>query len=203
MPSRSDDELDYLLSRGKLGGSQRARIFEAAVAGARGGFWTRCRAKLAWSAGGLVLAGGVAAMLMTLHAEQEGGPSFRSKGSTDAALIGAFCLGAQLSACPAGSKLAFALEGGRDAGGFLTAYADPIGTGERVWYLTNEPAAAAHADASRRLLTKGALIPEGQPPGSYRVHAIFSRDRLAREALVRVQAAQTLAKADFDLVVSP
>jgi hypothetical protein len=203
MPSRSDDELDFLLSRGKLGGSQRARILEEAVAGSRGGFWTRWRAKLAWSAGGLVLAGGVAAMLMTLHAEEENGPSFRSKGSANAPLIVAFCLGAQLSACPAGSKLAFALEGGRDAGGFLTAYADPIGTGERVWYLTNEPAAEAQADGSRRLFTKGALIPEGQPRGSYRVHAIFSRHRVAREALVGLPAAQTLAKADFDLVVSP
>jgi hypothetical protein len=65
--------------------------------------------------------------------------SFQAKGAGDAPVIIVSCLRAQVSACPSGSRVAFALEGGHDQGGFLTAYADPIAAGERVWLLTNEP----------------------------------------------------------------
>ena len=92
------------------------------------------------------------------------------------------CLDGQLSRCPIGSRVAFALEGGRDAG-FLTAYAQPVRRGERIWYLANESVGAPQGDASVRVVGKAALVGEGQPPGSYRVHAIFTRHPVAREAL--------------------
>src|SRR5262245_62127222 len=108
----SDDEIDRLLSRGKLGGSQRERILKAALAASREGFWARWRGKLAWSAGGLVAATGAAALLLSLRAADDGASSFQAKGPGDAPLIVVSCLGAQVSACPRGSKVAFALEGG-------------------------------------------------------------------------------------------
>jgi len=74
MSPRSDDELDYLLSRGKLGGSQRRRILNGALAASREGLWARWRGRLAWSAGGLTLATGVAALLLILRAPQEESP---------------------------------------------------------------------------------------------------------------------------------
>jgi hypothetical protein len=206
MSPRSDDEMDYLLSRGKLGGSQRRRILDAALAAARTPFWARWRGRLAWSGGALALAGGAALLLLTLRApstDGDGASSFQVKGPGDAPLITASCLGAQVTACPSGSRLAFALEGGRDAGGFLSAYAVPTPGGERIWYLTNEPVGAPNADASARVLAKAALIGDGQPAGSYRVHVIFSGRALAREALSSLRAGDALAHLELELVVPP
>ena len=174
------------------------------MAASREGFWARWRGKLAWSGGGLALATGAALLLLTLRAPSRDGPaSFQVKGSEDAPLIIVSCLGAEVSACPTGSRLAFAIEGGRDEGGFLTAYAEPTARGERVWYLNNESVTASQSERSPRVIRKAALIGAGQPPGSYRVHAIFSRRPVAREALVGLAPDDTLARVEVDLVVSP
>ena len=204
MSPPSDDEIDHLLSRGKLGGSQRQRILDAALAASREGFWARWRGKLAWSAGGLAFATGAAVLVLTLRASPtDGEAAFRVKGAGAAPVIVVSCLGAQVSACPPGSRVGFALDGGRDQGGFLTAYADPTAGGERVWYLTNEPVGAAPGDATPRVIRKAALIGDGQPPGRYRVHVIFSRGPVAREALAGLEPAHTLARVELELVVAP
>jgi hypothetical protein len=200
MSPRSDDELDVLLSRGKLGGSQRARILGAALDASRAGLWARWRARLAWTAAGLTLATGAAVLLLIVRAPQDG---FQAKGRADAPLITVACLGGQVTACPPGAKVAFALEGGRDKGGFLTSYADPVGPGERVWYLTNEAVGAAPGDSSPRVIRKAAVVGGGQPAGRYRVHALFSRAPVAREALSSLPAAELLARTDLELVVRP
>ena len=203
MSPRSDDELDVLLSRGKLGGSQRERILEAAMDASRAGLWARWRARLAWSAAGLTLATGVAASLLILRAPQDGSTGFQAKGPADAPLITVACLGGQVTACPPGSKVAFALEGGHDKGGFLTCYADPVGPGERIWYLTNEAVGAAPGDSSPRVIRKAAVVGGGQPAGRYRVHAVFSRGPVARDTLASLPADELLAHTTLDLVVRP
>ena len=201
MSPPSDDELDYLLSRGNLGGSQRQRILKAAVAASRDGFWARWQGRLAWSVGGLTLAAGAAALL--LFAQRPNADAFQIKGPGDAPLVTVVCLGASLNACPPGSRVAFALEGGRDKGGYFTAYADPINPGERIWYLTNEPVGASSGEASSRVLSKAAIVGNGQPAGAYRIHAIFSRRPVARETLARLPVTETLARTAQELVVSP
>jgi hypothetical protein len=203
MSPPDDDELDYLLSRGKLGGSQRERILKAALSASREGFWERWRGKIAWSAGGLAFATGAAVLLLVLRAPRDDAASFQVKGPGDAPLIVVSCLGAQVNACPSGSKVAFALEGGRDKGGFLTAYAQPSTPGERVWYLTNEAVVEAATGTEPRVIRKAALIGNGHPPGSYRVHAFYTRRPVAREALADLAPGDTLAKVELDLVVSP
>jgi hypothetical protein len=200
MPAPSDDEIDYLLSRGKLGGSQRRRILDGVLTASREGFWARWRGRLTWSAGGLVLATGAAAVLLLAGGRHNDTEPFRAKGWSDAPLISVSCLDGQLSRCPIGSRVAFALEGGRDAG-FLTAYAQPVRRGERIWYLANESVGAPQSDASVRVVGKAALVGEGQPPGSYRVHAIFTRHPVAREALASVSADEALARLETELVV--
>lgn len=203
MSPPSDDEIDYLLSRGKLGGSQRQRILDAALVGSREGFWARWRGKVAWSGGGLAVALGAVVLVLTQRTPPAGEAAFQVKGAGDAPLIVVSCLGALVSACPSGSRVAFALEGGRDEGGFLTVYADPTEAGERVWYLTNEPVGAPPGDATPRVIRKAALVGDGQPPGGYRVHAIFSRAPVAREALAGLAPADTLARVEVELVVAP
>jgi hypothetical protein len=199
----SDDEIDYLLSRGKLGGPQRSRILKAALTASRPGFWSRWRRPFRWGAGGLVLATGAAALVLTFRAPLDGEGGFRAKGPGDAPLITLACLGATVTACPTGSRLVFALDGGHDKGGFLTAYADPAAAGERIWFLSNEPVAAPAGDSPSRVITKAALVGEGQPPGHYRVRAVFSRQPVARDALSALAAADTLARVEIELVVSP
>lgn len=203
MSPRSDDKLDYLLSRGKLGGSQRQRVLKAALTASREGFWARWRGRFAWSAGGLTLAAGAAALLLLLRNPHTEDAAFQIKGPGDAPLVTVACLGASLTACPPGSKVAFALEGGHDKGGYFTAYAEPTKPGERIWYLTNEAVGAPAGDASSRVLSKAAIVGDGQPAGAYRVHAIFSRRPVAREALATLPPADTLARTELELVVRP
>jgi hypothetical protein len=199
----SDDEIDYLLSRGKLGGSQRSRILKAALTASREGFWARWRRPFRWGAGGLVLATGAAALVLGFRAPTDGAAGFRAKGPDEAPLITLACLGAMVTACPTGARLVFALDGGHDEGGFLTAYAEPTAAGERIWLLTNEPVAAPAADSPSRVVGKAALVGEGQPPGRYRVRAVLTRRPVAREALPALAAADTLARVEVELVVSP
>jgi hypothetical protein len=208
MSPPSDDELDYLLSRGRLGGSQRDRILKTALGSSRDTVAAGWRRRIAWSAGTLAFATSAVVLLLTLgrsaeeSAEQQQAV-FRVKGPGDAPLIVMSCLGGRLDACPTGSKLAFALEGGRDKGGFLTSYAEPASPRERIWYLTNESVDAAGTDASLRVVRKAALIGETQPPGTYRVHAILSRRPVARDALAKLTSADALARVDLELVVVP
>ncbi|MBW8879814.1 MAG: hypothetical protein JF614_33205 [Acidobacteria bacterium] len=203
MSRPSDDEMDYLLSRGRLGGSQRRRILDTALAASRPRPWARWRALLAWGGGGVALAAGAAVLLLALRPKgDDGGGGFQVKGG-NAPLITLTCLGASVAACPPGSKLAFSLDGGRDRGGFLSAYADPVESGQRVWYLHGESVGAANADFAPRVVPRGALVGPGQPVGRYRVHAVFSRRPVSREALGSLAPADVLARMDLDLVVSP
>jgi hypothetical protein len=202
MSPRSDDEIDYLLSRGKLGAKQRQRIFDAALSASRDGLWARWRGRLGWSAGGLMLATGVAVALLVLRAPDRDAAGFGVKGASGGTLITVACLGAEMTACPSGSKLAFAIEGGRDNGGFLTAYAEPIGPGERIWYLSNEPVGAPQGDGAR-VLKKAAVIGDGQPAGRYRVHAIFVPGPVVRETLTAGPRDDALARVELELVVAP
>jgi hypothetical protein len=203
MSPPSNDELDYLLSRGKLGGSQRQRILKAALAGSREGCGAHWRGRLTWSAGGLTLAAGVAALLVFARRPNGDDAGFQIKGPGNAPLVTVVCLGASMTACPSGSRVAFALEGGRDKGGYFTAYADPIKPGERIWYLNNEAVGASSGETSSRVLSKVAIVGDGQPVGAYRVYAIFSRRPVARETLASLPSADTLARTEQDLVVAP
>jgi hypothetical protein len=204
MSPPSDDELDYLLSRGKLGGSQRDRVLKAALTASRDTIAAGWRRRIAWSAGSLAFATCAVVLLVTLRPSREEGPgAFQIKGPGDAPLILLSCLGGQLDGCPSGSKLAFALDGGHDKGGFLTSYGEPTSSGERIWYLSNEAVDAAGADASLRVIRKAALIGEEQPPGIYRVQAILSRRPVARDELAKLTSVDTLARIDLELVVVP
>jgi hypothetical protein len=204
MSPPSDNELDYLLSRGKLGGSQRDQILHVALTASRKAVAAGWRRRVTWAAGSLALAACAVVLLVTVRRSGGDGPAaFQIKGPGDAPLIVLSCLGGQLDGCPSGSKLAFALDGGRDQGGFFTSYAEPTGSGERIWYVTNESVDAAGTDASLRVIRKAAVIGDEQPPGTYLVHSILSRRPVARNALATLTSADTLARVELELVVVP
>jgi hypothetical protein len=137
-----------------------------------------------------------------------GGPDvdLRDKGAAAGTpVVDMTCLGGSIGACPRGSRVAFSLEGGRAEAAFVTAYAEPIAGGQRVWYLASQPvdAPAAGAPRSVRVVSKGAIVGDEQPPGRYRVEVAVTRRAVDRADLPRLGPADLVARAHFELVVAP
>ena len=97
------------------------------------------------------------------------------------------CTSGTLAACPRGAKVVFAVRGGAP-GGYLAAWADPVGGGERVWYFSAEgqsPHLAAGA-AGASALARGVRIGAELAAGTYDVHMVLSTDPLARVAVAHL-----------------
>ena len=190
MSDPSDKEVDYLLARGTLSGSRREQILREVLTSARAKPARARRRWWAWGGGtGLALAAGTAAVLLWPRVPNQG--DFRVKGNTGAPpAIEMTCLGASVKACPRGSLVAFQVDG---AGGFLSAYADPVPGGERIWYLTNEPVRGP-------VIPKAARIGAEHRPGAYRVEVVLSRQAVPVAELV---GPDVIARAQFELRVTP
>ncbi len=204
----SDDDIDHLLSQGRLGRAHKERLLRRVLGSIPSPPVTVDRpSRRRWHVlGVLPLACGAVILALWWRPNGERGSSFRAKGTPALApVVGMSCLGGSVRACPSGSRIAFWLEGGTQETGFITAYADPAGGGERVWYLTNEPASAVSANlpGSPSVVPKAAVIGREQSSGRYGVHVIFTRRPVAHADLRRLSPAETVTRADFDLVVSP
>ena len=142
----SDDDIDYLLSQGRLGRAHKERLLRRVLASIPSPPVTVHRpSRRRWQVLG-VLPLACAAVILALwwRPAVEKGSTLRAKGTPALApVVGMSCLGGSVRACPSGSRIVLWLEGGTQETGFITAYADPVGGGERVWYLTNEPASNA------------------------------------------------------------
>jgi hypothetical protein len=201
MPEPSDDEVDYLLSRGGLSGDKRDQILQNVLSSTAAQPVPARRRWWAWGGGmGLALTAGAAAILLWPRAQQPSA-DFRAKGAPDpAVLLGMACLGATVKACPRGALVAFTLDGangtGDGAGRFVSAYADPVPGGERIWYLTNEPLVDG-------IVSKAARVGDEHAPGPYRVKAMLTTQALPRDVLVGGADAAVVARATFDLEVIP
>jgi hypothetical protein len=193
--------VDYLLSAGQLGGSQRDRIF-ARLAESLHAQERRPadRARVVIRRLGVVgLAACVAVLALMIG--PRGAPErdqFRSKGGAAMAIpssiaIDVACLHGTLSACSRGSLLAFSVDGG----GFVTAYLDSAGPSRRVWLLRNEPT-AAQAPGATGLLARGARLPEDQLPGRYGLAVLITRRPLSL-AGPGPQSTPTPVPAELDL----
>jgi len=136
----------------------------------------------------------------------EAGSTLRAKGApSEVPIIAMSCLGGSLNACPTGSRIAFWLEGGREEPEFVTAYADSVVDGERVWYLTNEAvsAAASRSTSSLRAVSRAALVGREQASGRYRVSVVVTRRPVPRAQLAQLTPDVMLTRASFDLLVLP
>ena len=190
MADPSDDELDRLLSRGRLGQARKRRMLRDVLASVQASEVPARRFRWRWpSLAVLSLSGGLAAAAFWARPFAEAPSALREKGPpAGAPVIAMACLGGSLGACPPGSRIAFWLEGDRKEPAFVTAYADPVGGGERVWYLTNEA------------VPRAALVGKEQSSGRYRVSAILTRRPVER---TRLTPDTIVAHAVFDLVISP
>jgi hypothetical protein len=189
----SDDEVDRLLSRGRLGQEDKQRILGSVLASVPASEPRPRRRRWRWPAFAIIsLSGALAFALVWVRPARESGSEVREKGAAGKApIISISCLGGSLGACPTGSRIAFWLEGEFKEPGFVTAYAEPAAAGDRVWLLTNQP------------VPKAAVIGEGQPAGRYRVTAVLTSRPVEHAEVARLSPDVVLARATFDLVVSP
>ncbi|HEY7373932.1 MAG TPA: hypothetical protein VIF57_17360 [Polyangia bacterium] len=189
-PPRTDDEVDYLLSAGRLGSAQRDRIF-AAVAAATS---SRPRRRFA-ARRGAALAGAAALAALFGVSTSRRAPldrdAFRDKGAAPAAAsVGVACLRATLAACPRGSVLAFSVRGAT-ADTLVTAVMRPAGGGDTTSLLTDEPT-SQRAPSDTELLARGARIPVEQPPGRYTIEVLLTR-RSPKDVVARARIETTVS----------
>ena len=200
----SDDEVDYLLSGGRLGGSQRSQIFEGVVESlgrleSRAASSTRPR----WWPRAMILGAmaSVVCAVLWMRSSTEG-RHFATKGTpapAGTAAMDVACLYATLAACPPGSILAFSARGAAPAM-FVTAYLEPAGPGPRVWLLANEPVSGQVPHAAG-LLARGVRIPDDQEAGAYFVEAIVTARPLSRDEAVRRRDGDVMARGRFQMTV--
>jgi hypothetical protein len=209
-PTRQSDAIDYLLSAGRLSGTQRDRIEGSILDGVRRQQRLgRLRRTLGVLGG---LAAGATVLVLVLLRGAADGQVFREKGSREAAarpLLDMGCLEAALDACPAGSTLGFSARTDGEKM-FVTAFAEAAGSvadGSRIWYLFNEPlpspAHGADVVGTTRVIGKGAKVGGDHQHGRYRVTLLLTRRPLSRtEAALHAPAGDVVAaRAERDLVV--
>jgi hypothetical protein len=189
----SDDEVDHLLSRGTLPREHKQRMLGHILASVQTSPARRPPSKWRWPAFAVLsLSTTVAVALLWARPSARTDSSLRDKGGgAEAPILAVACLEGSLGACPVGSRIAFWTEGGRKAPGSVTAYADPVAGGERIWYLTNEA------------LPKAALVDKEQRPGRYRINVFMTQHPVARAELARLGPDVIVAHASFNLVVAP
>lgn len=193
MSELSDDEVDRLLSRGRLGQEDQQRILGSVLASVQASEPRPRRRRWRWPAFAIIsLSGALALALVWVRPAREPGSDVRDKGAAGPApIIAMSCLGGSLGACPTGSRIAFWLEGQAKDPGFVTAYAEPAAAGERVWLLTNQT------------VPKAAVIGEGRASGRYHVTVVLTRRPVEHAEVGRLGQEVVVARATFDLVVSP
>ncbi len=200
MTDRSEEELDRLLARGRMGAPGRERVLGKVLEAA-----APRRSRLASWAGVLafVSAGAVAATFLLVHGRVQPDGSFTSKGGTAGASprVEASCIDGDPARCAIGSTLVFRAEN-CEAGGYLAAYAEragssgdtpkPPGSTDRIWYFPskNDPTLPSIAPrAELQVLARGARIGSEHAPGPYVVTTILLAHPLTREQITEIAGA--------------
>jgi len=215
-PNPTDEQLEALLGRGRLGDRTRQRVLDdvlARVAGDAGrrsapprqSRW-RWRALLAMAAAGGAVAAVVTRGVPSSSLTDRG---FRARGaSAGATTAGAYvldlgCSNGALDRCPLGSTLVFRAQIA-PPGGYLLGYADPIfAGGQRIWYFAGPGAPLLAPSDAPRMVARGVRLAAGHAPGAYAVHLLVAR-RPLREAEVLAPAADdVIATRVVRLVVAP
>jgi hypothetical protein len=201
--SKSDEQLDALLSRGRLSGPERDRILKTVLdrsAAPRPARWSR------WLLGGtvaLAAAGTAGVLLLPRLAPEPSGLTARGGGAPGAGVeIELGCVEGSLDRCPVGGTLLFAVRG-EQARGFLGAYARPAGGGETIWYFSSEgesPAVAAQG-AGLQALSRGIRLGPEHQPGRYQVVVVLAEAAPAKQALQAAESPGELARRSFELTV--
>jgi hypothetical protein len=195
----SDRQIDALLARGDLSGPESDRILETVLARrAHRPLWRRLLAPV----GGLTLATAAALLLVAGPFGRGNTPEFAARGTgvgTDD--LDVACDGGTRSACPRGSTLLFVAREGA-AAGYLAAWAEPIGGGDRIWYFSAEGEAPRIAPTTgTQPLSRGVLIGPEHATGEYRIHLVLSAAPLRKAELLGANPPGVLLHQELPLVV--
>jgi hypothetical protein len=196
-PIRNKEEIDSLLGRGSIGATRRDAILQTVLA--RIGAESPARTRWRWSFAGLGTVAVVAAAIFLLlpRFTQPGLSPFRAKGTAAkppaTSSVELECLGATLDACPTGSLLVVRVTGVR---GYVSAWADPVGGGERIWYFS----ADSHTPLVDAVLTPSASTTRAIKIGpehlasTYVVEIRVTEQPMRREDLMRMPESTALAR---------
>ena len=109
-------------------------------------------------------------------------PEFATRGApvTDSAAFRPLCTGSALARCKQGSALGFEVTGSSERQYFAAFARRPDGV--VVWYLpeANGVSVRLDANASSRVLDRGARLGNEEPPGQYELYGVFSQQPLTR-----------------------
>ena len=194
-----DEDLQRLLSRGRLGGPARERVLDRVldkVAPAR-------RKRRAWLVPlALALGSGVALLVLVVRPRpEEGSWGARGGAARSAVTLDARC--ADAAGCRPGATLIFSAFGA-PAPGFLGAYAQPAGGGERIWYFSAEteaPPVPVSAQATQPA-SRGIVIGPEHRPGPYQVHLFLCGTPLSQAVLLEGRDPRILARAVVPLAIA-
>jgi hypothetical protein len=198
----SRHHLDRLLARGALSGQERedvlARVLEKTARPARR---SRVRPAILGVAGFAACAAVVTAVAVAWQGRDTG--AFASRGGQDQGIhVEIACSGARLSACPVGSHLVFSASGA--APGYLTAWAEPVAGGERIWYFSAEHGApTVPPTATASPLDRAVEIGPEHAIGKYVVHILVGTHPFSREQALRGDPASVLASETAAIEVVP
>jgi hypothetical protein len=205
-PRLSREQLDTLLGRGGIGATRRDTILENVLARVQA--TSPARRFWRWTFAGLGVAATVAALFLLIpRLSQPALSPFRAKGATPPTVKPTAwleCLGATLRACPTGSLLAVQAMGVR---GYLSAWAQPVAGGERIWYFSAETSSPLvegslpASDSPQRAVKVG---PE-HAAGSYVVEIRVTKRPLNHEEILRASDGEMLvaSQATLTVVASP
>jgi hypothetical protein len=196
-----DDSLHVLLSRGRLSGPQRDRIFENAFGAARS--VRRFRRPALALAALLPVAAGLALFLRSAPERGEARPTgwLAAKGSVREPEFGARCPERAPGTCRVGDRLIFELDGA-NSGGFFAAYAD-CEARERIWYFPARGAtmAAVPATEGHTVFEQAARIGKEHGVGRCVVH-LFLLDRPVDRSVLPSEAHEGVTAA-VPIVITP
>jgi hypothetical protein len=198
----SDRRIDALLAKGGLSGPESDRVLEEVLARrARRPLWRRLWAQLV---AGLTLATGTALILLggSLTSTRIGTFVARGGGEAPAADLEVTCVGGSLGACPRDASLMFAVSG-KTPTGFLAAWAEPVGGGERIWYFSadGETPQVESGESGTRAFTRGVRVGPEHITGSYRVHLVVSSRPLGKRELVQDRLSGIVARQEIELTI--
>jgi hypothetical protein len=195
----ADQELQRLLARGRLGGPGRERVLERILQGIARPVARRWRIWIATLA--LAASGTTALVLMRrTPAGDEFTAKEGAKGKTG--VLDLACLGGSSAACAEGSTLVFSATGASRPG-YLAAYAEPAGGGERIWYFSadGESPAIPVSTSGTHPAPRGVRLGPEHAAGHYLVHVFLTTTPLTRSALLAARSAAILAQPTFPLTV--
>jgi hypothetical protein len=204
---RSIEDLDSLLGRGGIGATRRDAILQTVLARVRAEAPIRIR--WSWSILGLgTVAVAAALFLLVPPLSRPASSSFHAKGAVaelppaTMPSVQLDCLGASLTACPRESLLVVRVTGVR---GFVSAWAEPAGDGERIWYFSAETQSPLVDGLLNppATTTRAVKIGPEHLASAYVVEIRVTERPMTREDLMRIPASGALAQGRALLTVTP